>query len=196
MLISKNNIGIIITLILVILLSQSKIFNFLTETALGRMIILLLIILISYINKLLGLLSVLLIINAFNQYNLINNVIESYNYYEGFDISGNQKVLTIIQDKINNGEAKEDTLKEKLASSSNILNSQKITTSTSSAIPGTTTTPESYSSREGFCMTDRETNILRGKQSNTISVFNDTRNQDDNISPTDKSIFSTSYSSF
>jgi hypothetical protein len=45
-------------------------------------------------------------------------------------------------------------------------------------------------------MADRETNILRGKQSNAIPVFNNTVNQDDDISPTDKLSFSSSYSSF
>jgi hypothetical protein len=45
-------------------------------------------------------------------------------------------------------------------------------------------------------MTDRESNIIRGKQSNSIAVLNNIRNQDDNISPTDKSVFSSSYASF
>jgi hypothetical protein len=44
-------------------------------------------------------------------------------------------------------------------------------------------------------MTDRETNMLRGKQSNTISGFN-SREQSDDVSPSDKSIFSNDYSSF
>jgi len=43
--VSKNNMGIVITLVLVILLSQSKFFYFLTETYLGKMFILCLIIL-------------------------------------------------------------------------------------------------------------------------------------------------------
>jgi hypothetical protein len=90
-LVSKNNIGIVITLILVILLTQSRFFYFLTETALGRIFILAFVIFISYTNKILGLLAVLFIIIAFNM-----NVVQSYNYYEGFDISGNSMDVIIF----------------------------------------------------------------------------------------------------
>ena len=172
-LVSKNNMGIVITLILVILLSQSRFFDFLRETALGRMIILLLIIFISYTNKFLGLLAVLFIIIAFNQYDM--NIVK---IYEGFDGSGNTTTSAVMND---------DILKQNLTNKSN--DSQTIATTSSTA-------SESFSGREGFCMTDRESNILRGKQSNTIPVFNNTRNQDDDINPSDKSVFSSSYSSF
>lgn len=192
-LVSKNNMGVVVTLILVILLSQSRFFNFLTETALGRMVILALIIFISYINKILGLLAVLAIIISFNQYNM--NVVQSYNYYEGFDVSGNSTANTIINDKINILKDKEDILHKKLAAVNNQVNASQTATTTSSAASGSSTT-ESFGSREGFCMTDRELNILRGKQSNTIQVFNNTREQDDNVSPSDKSVFSGEYASF
>jgi len=197
-LVSKNNMGIVITLILVILLSQSRFFDFLTETSLGRMVILVLIIFISYTNKFLGLLAVLFIIIAFNHYDM--NVVQSYNYYEGFDVSGNSTASAIVQDKINIDKAKEDIMKQKLTTLQNEKNSDQTATTTSSATSGSTTTTsgtsESFGGREGFCMTDRESNILRGKQSNTIPVFSNTRNQDDDVSPTDKSVFSSSYASF
>jgi len=192
-LVSKNNMGVVVTLILVILLSQSRFFDFLTETALGRMVILVLIIFISYTNKILGLLAVLAIIIAFNQYNM--NVVQSYNYYEGFDVSGNSTATAILSDKITIEKAKEDIASQKLSALNNVVNSSQTATTTSSAASGTTTS-ESFNGREGFCMTDRETNMLRGKQSNTIPVFNNTRNQSDDISPTDKSVFSSSYASF
>ena len=191
-LVSKNNMGIVITLILVILLSQSRFFDFLTETALGRMFILMLIILISYTNKFLGLLAVLFIIIAFNQYDM--NVVQSYNYYEGFDGSGNSTASAVLNDKITIEKTKEDIASQKLTALNNQANSSQTSTTTSSAASGTTS--ESFGGREGFCMTDRESNILRGKQSNTIPVFNNTRNQDDDISPSDKSVFSSSYASF
>ena len=185
-LISKNNMGIVITLILVVLLSQSRFFDFLTENALGRMIILGMIIFISYTNQILGLLAVLFIIIAFNQYNM--NVVQSYTYYEGFDISGNH----LDASGNNIVTAKENVLNKKLTAVNNAA--QKI--SANKPASTTTTTSESFGGREGFCMTDREINILRGKQSNTIPVFNNTRNQDDNVSPSDKSLFSSSYASF
>lgn len=180
-LVSKNNMGIVITLILVILLSQSRFFDFLRETALGRMIILLLIIFISYTNKFLGLLAVLFIIIAFNQYDM--NIVK---IYEGFDSSGNTTTPAVMNDDIS---------KQNLKNKSNDSQTLATTSSTASGI-STNGTSESFSGREGFCMTDRESNILRGKQSNTIPVFNNTRNQDDDISPTDKSVFSSSYASF
>ena len=65
-LVSKNNIGAVISLFLVILLSQSKVFNFLLDTALGRAILILFILVISYTNKILGVVSVLFIIIMFN----------------------------------------------------------------------------------------------------------------------------------
>ena len=48
---SKNNMGAIATIILIILLSQSKFFNFLIDTALGRVFLLAFILAISSINK-------------------------------------------------------------------------------------------------------------------------------------------------
>lgn len=191
-LVSKNNMGIVITLILVILLSQARFFDFLTETSLGRMIILVLIIFISYTNKILGLLAVLFIIIAFNQYGM--NVVQSYNYYEGFDVSGNTMDNSGGKKSSTNMNAKEELLEQKVS----VINNDAQSTSTSSSADSSTFTPssKSFGGREGFCMSDRESNILRGKQSNTIPVFNNTRNQDDDISPTDKSAFSSSYALF
>ena len=196
--VSKNNMGIVITLVLVILLSQSKFFDFLTETYLGKMFILCLIILISYTNKFLGLLAVLFIIIAFNHYDM--NVVRSYNYYEGFDGSDNSISRANIKDKISNEEAKEYIIKQKASVLQNQDNANQIATTTSNDTSINTNmnngTSKSFGGREGFCMTDRETNMLRGKQSNSIQVFNNTRNQDDDVSPTDKSVFSNLYTSF
>ena len=61
-LIHNNNIGCICVLLLIILLSQSKILNFLLDTALGRAFLILFILYISYCNKILGIISVLFII--------------------------------------------------------------------------------------------------------------------------------------
>jgi hypothetical protein len=51
------------------------------------------------------------------------------------------------------------------------------------------------SSVEGFCMTDRESTILKGKQSNSVPVFNNSREQSDDIDPSDKSVFTSEYAS-
>lgn len=178
-LVSKNNIGIVATLILVILLSQSRFFDFLTETHLGRMILLAFIILIAYTNKIFGLLAVLFIIIAFNQNDI--GMVQSYNFYEGFDGSGNvgsNDNQTKLQAAKDNLAAKKEKVKDTI---------QTTTTSSSSV---------SSNAREGFCMSDRELNMLRGKQSNAVPVFNKSREQNNEVDPTDKSVFSNSYASF
>jgi len=145
---SKNNMGAIATVILIILLSQSKFFNFLIDTALGRIFLVAFILAISCINKILGVIIVLFIMIMFNQ--------SSIGYMEGF--TENKQVENVV--------APEDKKKE-----------------------------EKPKGKEGFNMIDREGTILKGKRSNEVPVFANARNQDD-VEPTDKSVFSDSYSSF
>lgn len=175
-LVNKKNVGIAITLFLVILLCVSKFFNSILETYLGRLILILFIIIIAYSHKILGLLAVFFIIIAFNYHN--ENSIQSYNYYEAFNGSG----------------TKEENLKNKLSAIQQNSNfPSQIATSSSVA---SSSVPENFSSgREGFGITDRESNMLRGKSSNSIHIFNNSREQTDDVSPTDKSVFSDSYSS-
>lgn len=188
-LVSKNNIGVISILILVILLSQSRFFDFLTETPLGRIVMLAFVILIAYVNKILGLIAVLFIIIAFNLNDI--NTVYSYNYFEGFDTSSN--LVNELQNEDKKETAKENTNKNDLSSKDqNINESSQIATTTSSSI----SSQESFRGREGFCMSDRETNILRGKQSNSIPVLNLAREQNDDVNPSDKSVFTNDYASF
>lgn len=188
MLVGKNNVGIVAILILVILLSQSRFFDFLTETALGRLVLLAFVVLTAYSNKMLGLVAVLFIILAFNNNDV--NMVYSYNYYEGFDGSGNMVGQGAVAEK---AKEKETNLKNKVTTASNNMNSASQTaTTTSSSVSGT----ETFKGREGFCMTDRESNMLRGKQSNTVPVFNNLREQSEDVSPSDKSVFTSDYASF
>ena len=195
---TKNIMGIATTLILVILLTQSRLFDFLTETPLGRMVLLAFVILISYANQILGLLAVLVIIIAFNQYTQWGNTVQGYNYYEGFDVSGNvvssnAVSSNVVSEKPNMLKFKENIMKKKIQDVNNKIKSTSQTANTTSSA---TSASESFGGREGFCMTDRETNMLRGKQSNSIPVFNNSREQDDDISPSDKSVFSNLFSTF
>jgi hypothetical protein len=50
--------------------------------------------------------------------------------------------------------------------------------------------------REGFNMIDRESSILKGKNSNQIPVSLAMRNQDDLIEPTDITVFTNLFSAF
>jgi hypothetical protein len=74
--VSKNNIGAVATLFLIIILSQSRFFDFLIDTALGRAVLIIFILGISCVNKILGVVAVLFIIIMFNQ--------SSLGYLEGF----------------------------------------------------------------------------------------------------------------
>jgi len=174
--VSKNNMGVVMTLILVVLLSQSRFFDFLFESPLGRMILLAFVILIAYTNKILGLVAVLFIIIAFNQNDV--NMVYSYNYYEGFDISGNVVSVSDASGNPLNGTIKNE-IKSKLQTNA----SQPTSTPSNS---------ESFKGREGFCMTDRENTMLRGKQSSSVPV-NNLREQSDDVSPSDKSIFASDF---
>lgn len=79
-LLSKNNIGVVSTLILVILLSQARVFDFLIDTSLGMFILIIFILGISYMNHNLGLVAVLFIIIMMNQ--------NDFGYLEGFSLKG------------------------------------------------------------------------------------------------------------
>ena len=62
----KDKAGGVALLLLVILISQGRMFELLVDTALGRAILVGFLILISYLNKILGVVSVLFIIIAFS----------------------------------------------------------------------------------------------------------------------------------
>ena len=187
-LVSKNNMGVVTTLILVILLSQSSFFGFLIDTPLGRMVLLAFVILIAYTHKILGLLAVLFIILAFN-FNDVN-MVHSYNYYEGFDGSGN-----VLKGTVKNAiKTKLQAVQQDMSGNITSNNASTTATSTSSSVSGTETFKGN--AREGFCMTDRESNMLRGKQSNTMPVSSKLREQTDDVSPSENSIFSSDYAPF
>jgi hypothetical protein len=83
-LLSKETMGIALFLLFVVLMSQSRMFDFLLETTLGRALFLILLLVISYCYKILGVVSILLVVILFNNRHEL--------YYEGFetsDASGN-----------------------------------------------------------------------------------------------------------
>lgn len=151
-LVSKNNVGVVAILLLVILLSQSKFLNFLIDTVLGRTILILFILGISYTNKILGVVAVLFIIILLNSSDI--------GYLEGFsDVANNNR----------NDNNKND----------NNINNNKPT----------------KKGKEGFNITEREHMMLKGKRSSEVPVYSNARNQDDDVEPTDNSVFSGNYSS-
>jgi len=197
---SKNYIGIFVTLLLVILLCQTRFLNFFIDTYFGRFIFVFLILGISYLNKIFGVIGVLFLIIMFNQSDI--------GYIEGFtdgQLSTNQhinnlktikeKKITAIKNKINSTEPTTATT-ESTNTTTEPTTTESTTTepTTTTTTEPTTTTTETFSGREGFNIIDREGSILKGKRSNEIPVFNETRKQSEYIEPVDKSVFSNNYS--
>jgi hypothetical protein len=176
MLLSKENLGCAILLLLVIVLSLAKIFNVFIDTPLARIVLLLFVLFISYLNKILGVVSVLFIIIILNGIGSGTN----YLYQEGFDtntmlkeesskVTSKEKevqkgdnsvdITTKINDTINAptlSTKKNNAEKDKINDSSN-------TSEITSSIATSTAT-------EGFDIIGLENDIKRGKQSNSIPV--------------------------
>lgn len=170
-LVSKNNVGAVATLLLVILLSQSRFFDFLMDTALGRAILILFILGISYTNKILGVVAVLFIIISFNNSNI--------GYLEGFTDSTTATLPNISPN-----------IKEKKADVT-----QKVDEKKADVTQKVDEKKTENNGIEGFNITEREGTMLRGKRSSEVPVYANSRNQGDDVEPTDKSVFSGNYSS-
>ena len=201
-LVSKNNIGVVVALLLVILLSQGQFFNFLLDTALGRSVLVFLVLFLAYVNKILGVVAVLFIIILFNQSDI--------GYLEGFTATPSTSTSSTAtpsttttttttpaapnanqQARIAERQQIRQNVKANLAS--------KAAASAAPASTTTTTTPSTTSSlttagAEGFDIIGTENNIKRGKQSNKIPVTSHMR-ESMSVSAFDGS-FSDNYSAF
>jgi apolipoprotein N-acyltransferase len=174
---SKNTMGVASTLILVILLSQSRVFDFLIDTALGRIILILFILGISHMHKILGVVAVLFIIIMINQ--------SDTRLFEGFTPPANPSSANAQQIQTN--------LQQKKQTAQNNLANQSATTTTSST--SATSSDSFVGGREGFNMIDREGTMLKGKRSNEVPVLSNSRTQTDDVEPSDKSVFTNAYTS-
>ena len=193
-LISKNNVGTAVLLLLAIALSQSKAFNFLIDTALGRFFLIVFILCLSHCNKILGVVGVLFIIIMFN-----SNI-----YYEGFEDSSSSKPTSSsssTDDSSNSTDASSnstttmntDQIKEMIKQQ--ISDASKNNTSSSSASSDTSSTSKNSKAAEGFDILGIENNIKRGKQSNSIPV-NSFMRDSEFISPYEGTSFLGSFSPF
>ena len=169
--ISKKNIGGAMALFLVILLSQARIFNFLLDTVLGRMMLVASLLVISYLNKILGVVSVLLIIIMFNNSGL--------GYMEGFTSDSEDK----LKDKKSEAENTANTDKSDAENTATTVKSDAENTATTvkSDAENTVNSLKTKMS-EGFDVIGKENNIKRGKQSNSIPV-SDFMRESDHVSP-------------
>jgi hypothetical protein len=174
-LVSKNNLGVVTSLLLVILLSQSKFFNFLLDTALGRAILILFILFISYTNKILGVVSVLFIIIMFNSSDI--------GYMEGFTApsSSNSNDSSTTNNTTNTSTTSNDS--SSISSTTPTLTDEQkqeiIAKLQEKTKDNSTTTSSSSVASEGFDIIGTENTIKRGKQSNSIPVNSFMKNSDD-----------------
>jgi hypothetical protein len=198
-LISKNNIGTVVLLLLVIALSQARTFNFLIDSALGRAFLIIFILCLSYCNKILGIVGVLFIIIVFN----------TSMYSEGFenistdasdnttDASGNP-TTQMSPDQIDQiKQMIQQQIQQKMSSNGSTSTDSTSTdsTSTDSYISKKSKNSKNTEAAEGFDILGIENNIKRGKQSNSIPVNNLMRDSD-SISPYEGSSFLGNFSPF
>ena len=163
-LVSKNNLGAATALLLVVILSQGRFFNFLLDTALGRAILILFILFISYTNKILGVVSVLFIIIMFNSSNI--------GYMEGATTMSDSS----MSDSSTSDSSTSDSSMKKDTPIATVLASATTPSTTPSAPVAkkpatmkktdTKTTPVEGGS-EGFDLLGTERNVFN-KKSNTI----------------------------
>ena len=182
---SKNSIGVVLALLLVIILSETKMFNLFTDTYLGRSFLIIIILFASYLNKILGIVCVFIIIIMFSNNN---------SFFEGIDgVSINNKkedkgVLTGSPDTTDTTETTDTTITTNIKTHAVVPN-DKINVTTKSS----TDTPDK--SIEGFDLQATENNIKRGKQSNSIPV-NQYYKQSIDVSPYEGSKFSNLFGFF
>ena len=176
--ISKNNVGGAVALLFVILLSQSKIFNILIDTVLGRMVLIAFLLIISYLNKILGVVVVLIIIIMFNHSNI--------GYMEGFTSDASNNATSKIKTDASNNAS---------SSSSSSPSSSPASPPASAPTPPTPPTPPTSTATEGFDIIGKESNLKRGKQSNSIPV-NDFMRESTSVAPYEGSSNLESFSSF
>ena len=165
--VSKNNLGAVVALFLVVILSQAKFFNFLLDTALGRAVLIVFIIFISYANKILGVVSILFIIIMFNN--------SDFGYMEAFTPNLSSTNTTMKQ---NNDIKTASPVTAMIPSTVPTPDVQKMKTDTAA---------------EGHDIVGTEQTIKRGKQSNQIPATKSTGVE--NFTPFSGS-YSDSYSSF
>ena len=165
--INNSSLSVAISLLLIVLLSQARVFNILLDTAWGRFVLIAFIIVISYLNKILGVVAVLFVIILFNQSDIA--------LFEGFtsDASGN------IQDKLSDASGNiqsnmsdaSGNIQDNISDASG--NFQKMVKAKLEE------KQESKNAQEGFDMIGTENMIKRGKQSNSIPVNNDNNTSED-----------------
>jgi len=176
--VSKQNMGVVVFLLLVIIISQAHLLDFLFYTSLGRAFFILLLLIIGYLNKILGVFTVLLAIL------LINNRENHFHYFEGItDMAHTSSSSSSSDSVVNDGSLVKDP------SGNTVVKDTIISEKTIDLIKD----PSGNIATEGFDILGTENNLKRGKKSNSIPVSNSIR-KSENVDPYYTSSFDNSYS--
>jgi hypothetical protein len=175
-------ICMLFTFLVIIALNQSSMLDFALHTYLGRTLFIIILIFITSANKLCGLLVVISIIVIYN-----NKV-----QLEGFTEKERKTIKKVIKTPSttvapdNEAEIKDDAvdIKEKATVEVDAVDEETLKKQITSLVKNI----KKNKPKEGFCMSDRESTLLRGKQPNSV-VLNDSRKQPDHVSPSDDTDF-------
>ena len=182
--VNKNSVGGAGLLLFFIVISQARLFDFLIDTSLGRILLILILICLSYCHGILGVVGVLLIIIAFNHSGL------SF-LSEGFETStmstestpptaGDGTLKAKIKANPTATAAVQAQIQSKAAASGKTLPTTPDPTTTTD--PTTTDSFVTTRGLEGFDVLGIENNLKRGKQSNSIPTSSYSKQDSDFIS--------------
>ena len=176
--VNKNSVGGAGLLLFFIVISQARLFDFLIDTSLGRILLILILICLSYCHGILGVVGVLLIIIAFNHSGL------SF-LSEGFETTTTTGEVTTPGETIK-AEIKLDpdavaAIKSQMMDK---IKNAKESAASNKPTDSTTTTDSFVTTRglEGFDVLGIENNLKRGKQSNSIPTSSYSKQDSDFIS--------------
>lgn len=207
--VSKNNMGVVTLLVLIILLTQSRVFNFLLDSHLGRTVLLAVIIFLSYLNKILGTVAVLMVailistsnydyLEGFNNNVDKNNSNDSNNTNESMDKKKDVKVGDrMVSDNSTQNKDQNQLPRARIVQQIKKSNEMVSSDESEPVTEGTSTevvAEETTTSVEGFNILSMENDIRRGKNSNSIPVNSFMRNSD-TVSPFEFSNFGDNFMS-
>ena len=172
--ISNNNIGAVILLVFILLLSQSRVLDLFINSALGRIALIVFILTISYMNKTLGVISVLLFILIANN--------SGWFVLEGLENQSDEEKDATPLPSANLTRSIED-IKNELAAA--------VAASAAQEPDNELTAVQT----EGFDVIGTERELQKGKCSNSIGV-NPLSQDCDLVSPVEGNMFSIFFSVF
>jgi hypothetical protein len=209
-LVSKNNVGVVLILLLVIILSQNRTLNFLIDTYLGRIFLIALLLIVGYCNKILGIVFVFIIIISFNMKpryleGLTTETTQTASNETKQDIKDKKKDKReeVINDVVLNGPKPhlygpgQPQVPPNASSQTTVTPEEVSTTESAESAQGVEAFTQNINRRsEGFDLVGAENAIKRGKQSNSIPVSSFSRTYK-NVLPVDsKTLFNHNYSMF